>query len=92
MAFNETWLNASDANDKRLHIDGFESSIYLDRDPMLTGKKLGGCVCLYVNKSWCMTTVVWETLCNPSNCWLFHCDPFNLYNIYVKISTTFFYF
>lgn len=34
---------------------------------MLTGKQLGGGVCLYVNKNWCATTVVREELCNTNN-------------------------
>ncbi len=34
-------------------------------DSAVTGKPLGGGLCLYVNKNWCNTVVVRETLCTP---------------------------
>ncbi len=36
-----------------------------DRDSAVTRKSLGGGLCLYVNKNWCNTVVVRETLCTP---------------------------
>ncbi len=48
-----------------MEIDGFGEPYRLDRDSALTGKSLGGGLGLYVNKNWCNTVVVRETLCTP---------------------------
>lgn len=46
-----------------LEIDGVRVPFRLFRDPAVTGKSLGRGVCLYVNKNWCKTVIVRETLC-----------------------------
>ena len=62
LAFTETWLKEHDIQSD-LEIDGFGVPYRLDRDPAVTGKSLGGGLCLYVNNSWCNTVVVRESLC-----------------------------
>lgn len=62
LALTETWLKEHDPSPD-LEIDGFGVPYLLDRDPAVTGKSLGRGVCLYVNKNWCTTVVVRETLC-----------------------------
>lgn len=37
----------------------------MNSDPTVTGRSLGGGLCLYVYKNWCNTVVVRETLCTP---------------------------
>ncbi|KAK7884958.1 hypothetical protein WMY93_028081 [Mugilogobius chulae] len=64
LALTETWLKNQDSGTE-LDIEGFGEPLRLDRDPAVTGKSLGGGVCLYVNKNWCKTVVVRETLCTP---------------------------
>lgn len=58
----ETWLKQEDFYSD-LEIDGFGELYWLDRDPTVMGKSLGGGLCLYVNKDWCNTVVIRETLC-----------------------------
>lgn len=64
IALTETWLKEQDLQPD-LEIDGFGVPLRLDRDPAATGKSLGGGLCLYVNKSWCNTVAVRETVCAP---------------------------
>ncbi len=58
------WLRQHDLQSD-LDINGFGAPLRLDRDPTVTGKSLGGGLCLYVNKNWCNTAVVRESLCTP---------------------------
>lgn len=46
-----------------LEINGFDEALPRDRDPSVTGKLLGGGLCLYGNKNWCSTAEVREKLC-----------------------------
>lgn len=64
IAVTETWLKQQDLQPD-LAIDGFGEPLRQDRDSTVTGKSLGGGLCLYVNKKWCSTSVVRETLCTP---------------------------
>lgn len=64
LALTETWLKDTDLQSD-LEVEGFGAPYRLDRDPAVTGKSLGGGLCLYVNKSWCNTVVVRESLCSP---------------------------
>lgn len=64
LAFTEMWLKEQDYYSD-LEMDGFGEPYRLDRDPTVMGKLLGGGLCLYVNKNWCNTVVVRETLCTP---------------------------
>lgn len=64
LALTETWLKDHDSYSD-LEIDGFGEPYRLDRDPTVTGKSLGGGLCLYVNKNWCNQVVVRDTLCTP---------------------------
>lgn len=50
LAFTETWLTAADM-DPTTDIDGFGVPIRLDRDPCTTGKRQGGGVCFYINRT-----------------------------------------
>ena len=61
IALTESWLKDHDLN-QDLEINGFGQPIRLDRDAQLTGKTLGGGVCLYVNTSWCKNVMVRETI------------------------------
>ena len=45
LAFTETWLKEQDSHSD-LEIDGFGEPYRLDRDPTVTGKSLGGGLCL----------------------------------------------
>lgn len=62
LAFTETWLNEQDS-DADLHIDGFGTPLRLDRKVEVTGKKLGGGVCLYVNERYWSAVTVREQIC-----------------------------
>ena len=64
LAFTETWLD-DNVHDSDLFIDGFGTSIRLDINKHDTGKEHGGGVCFYVNRRWCRTVVVRDTLCTP---------------------------
>ena len=64
IAFNETWLTSTDL-EIDLSLSGFGLPIRLDRDADVTGKSLGGGVCLYVNERWCRNITVRETVCTP---------------------------
>ena len=64
IAVTETWLKQQDLSPD-LAIDGFGEPLRLDRDPTVTGKSLGGGLCLYINKHWCSTSVVREATCSP---------------------------
>ena len=64
LALTESWLKDHDLQ-SNLEIEGFGEPIRLDRDSTVTGKSLGGGLCLYVNKKWCNTIIIRGTLCNP---------------------------
>lgn len=64
LALTETWLKDQDSQSD-LEIGGFGEPYCLDRDPTATGETLGGGLCLYINKTWCNTVIVRESLCNP---------------------------
>ena len=64
LAFTETWLKEHDLQSD-LEISSFGVPFRMDRDPAVTGKSLGGGLCLYVNKEWCSTIVIRESLCTP---------------------------
>lgn len=64
LAFTETWLKEHVSQDV-MEIDGFGAPFRLDRDPTVTGKSLGGGLCLYINKRWCSTVIIRESLCTP---------------------------
>ena len=64
LAFTETWLSEAD-QDEDLAISGFSSPLHRDRSPEITGKSRGGGVCLFVNRRYCNTVVIWEKLCTP---------------------------
>ena len=51
LCFTESWLTDS-VTTAYIEMDGF-TVIRQDRDPVNSGKKSGGGVCLYVNKQWC---------------------------------------
>ncbi len=63
-ALSETWLKQHDLQSD-LDLNGFGEPVRLDRDPTVTGKSLGGGLCLFVNKNWCNSVVVRESLCSP---------------------------
>ncbi len=64
IALTETWLKDYDLNHD-FDIDGFGLPYRLDRDAQVTGKSLGGGVCLYVNPRWCKTVIIRESICSP---------------------------
>lgn len=64
ISLTETWLKNHDSNDD-LEIDGFGHPWRLDHDAQLTGKCMGGGMCLYLNNQWCKTAVVRESVCIP---------------------------
>lgn len=49
--------------DNSLIIDGFGTPFRTDRCPLVTGKKQGGGVCLYINQDWCRSVTVRESVC-----------------------------
>ena len=63
MAFTESWLTEQDS-DTDLSIDGFGVPFRQDRDAEVTGKSRGGGVCIYVNKRYCSSVTVRESLCS----------------------------
>ena len=64
LAFTETWLD-NDVRDEDLSVNGFGTPVRLDRNKSDTGKSQGGGVCLFVNRKWCNTIIVRESLCTP---------------------------
>lgn len=64
IALTETWLKDYDQN-QDFEIDGFGQPYRLDRDAQISGKSLGGGVCLYVNPCWCRTVKIRESVCSP---------------------------
>lgn len=64
LIFTETWLKEQDS-DADLEIEGFGQPLHLDRDAIVTGKSAGGGLCLYINKNWCNTALVRESVCAP---------------------------
>lgn len=76
IALTETWHKEQDFRTD-LEIDGFGVPYRLDRDATVTGKSLGGGVCLYVNRKWCNVVVVREAQCTRTlNFWQCHSIPF----------------
>lgn len=63
MAFTESWFTEQDS-DTDLSIDGFGVPFRQDRDAEMTGKSRGGGVCIYVNKRYCSSVTVRESLCS----------------------------
>lgn len=57
LAFTETWLSEID-RDENLFLSGFDSPLWLDRSPEITGKRRGGGGCFYINPRYCKTVVV----------------------------------
>ncbi|KAG7489287.1 hypothetical protein JOB18_008764 [Solea senegalensis] len=64
IALTETWLKDYDPT-QDFDIDGFGQPYRLDRDAQITGKSLGGGVCLYVNPRWCKSVKIRESICSP---------------------------
>ncbi|KAG7499465.1 hypothetical protein JOB18_039315 [Solea senegalensis] len=64
IALTETWLKDYDPT-QDFDIDGFGQPYQLDRDAQITGKSLGGGVCLYVNPRWCKSVKIRESICSP---------------------------
>lgn len=63
MAFTESWFTEQDS-DTALSIDGFGVPFRQDHDAEMTGKSRGGGVCIYVNKRYCSSVTVRESLCS----------------------------
>lgn len=66
IALTKTWFKDHDPN-QDFEIDGFGQLYRLDCYAQITGKSLGGGVCLYVNSCWCKTVKVRESICGPHN-------------------------
>ena len=64
LAFTETWFTERD-QDTELAIDGFGAPLRLDRDPETTGKRQGGGVCVYINKTNCSSMTIRDRICTP---------------------------
>jgi hypothetical protein len=64
LAFTETWFTERD-QDTELAIDGFGAPLRLDRDPETTGKRQGGGVCVYINKTYCSSMTIRDRICTP---------------------------
>ena len=65
LCFTETWLH-EDIPEANVKLEGFHV-FREDRNEMQTGKKSGGCVCIYVNSKWCHP--------NNSHPKFTYCDP-----------------
>ena len=65
LCFTETWLH-EDTPEANVKLEGFHV-FREDRNEMQTGKKSGGCVCIYVNSKWCHP--------NNSHSKFTYCDP-----------------
>lgn len=63
LCFSETWLKDS-IDGSSLRIPGFCDPIRLDRDAQVTGKKLGGGVCIYINEGWCNNYTLRDSYCS----------------------------
>lgn len=57
LVLTETWLKEQDSHSD-LEIDGFRIPFHLDGVSSVTGKSLGGGLCLYVNNKWCKMVVL----------------------------------
>ena len=64
LAFTETWLGESDW-DEELSLSGFGSPFRLDRSADIANKRHGGGVCFYIDKRYCNTIIVRESICTP---------------------------
>lgn len=64
MAFTESWCTERD-NDNNLYIQGFGIHFRQDRNLDVTRKSRGGGVCLYINKRYCTSAKVRESLFTP---------------------------
>ncbi len=64
IALTETWLKQHDLQSNP-ELTGVGEPLWVDREPTVTKKTLGGGLCLYVNKNWCNTAMVREALCSP---------------------------
>ncbi|XP_077981372.1 uncharacterized protein LOC144436447 [Glandiceps talaboti] len=62
LCFSETWLTDNISNNA-LQVDGFYGPFRTDRDHDVTGKAIGGGVCIYVNAKWCKEIQVRESIC-----------------------------
>ncbi|KAG7464319.1 hypothetical protein JOB18_004301, partial [Solea senegalensis] len=60
IALTETWLKDYDPT-QDFDIDGFGQPYRIDRDAQITGKSLGGGVCLYVNPRWSVSCLLRST-------------------------------
>lgn len=58
LIFSQTWLN-SDVLDRVIELES-----RADRVAAALGKKRGGGVCICVNKTWCMNSVIVNTYCS----------------------------
>ena len=77
MIFTETWLNSS-VPDSAVELTG-RYLLRADRTADDSGKTRGGGLCIYVNKAWCMDTVIIESHCSPNLEYIMvKCRPFYL--------------
>lgn len=63
LCFTETWLKDTTDN-STLRIIGFSDPIRRDRDAQVTGKRMGGGVCVYINERWCKNYTVRDSHCS----------------------------
>lgn len=63
LCFTETWLKDTIDN-SLLQVVGFSDPVRTDRDPQVTGKKVGGGVCVYINERWCKNYTLRESYCS----------------------------
>ncbi len=63
LCFTETWLKDTIDN-SLLRVAGFSDPVRTDRDPQVTGKKVGGGVCIHINERWCKNYTLRESYCS----------------------------
>ena len=57
LCFTKTWW-CTDTPTENTHLEGFGFPYRQDRDNDVSGKKMGGGVCMYVNERWCKKNAV----------------------------------
>ncbi len=82
--FPETWLN-DNILDSAIQLHGL-SCCRADRDSSLSGKTLGGGLCVYINKEWCVLSKHCSTLVEFM---VVECRPFYLPHMPKKINNHF---
>ncbi len=63
LCFTETLLKDTIDN-SLLRVAGFSDPVRTDRDPQVTGKKVGGGVCIHINERWCKNYTLRESYCS----------------------------